>query len=81
MGASVGFSAISENFSLALDYDADGNLLFQGLAQPGTAKSAAEWRVKKFFYDASDNLTDIQFADGNKDFDNIWDNRATLSYS
>jgi len=68
-------------YTTALDYDVNGNLIYQGQAVPGSAKSAAVWKIKKFTYDGSSNLTDIQFADGNNDFDNIWNNRASLNYS
>lgn len=63
-----------------LEYDGTGNLIYQGQANPGTLKSEAKWQIKKFTY-VGGNITDIQFADGNTNFDNIWDNRASLSYS
>jgi len=67
-------------YTTALDYDGSGNLIYQGQASAGSAKSAAGWRIKKFVYSGSD-ITDIQFADGDTKFDNIWDNRVSLSYS
>ena len=46
-------------------------------AAPGTATSAASWRISRM------NTTTGQtmWADGNANFDNIADNRASLSYS
>ena len=51
---------------------------YVGEASIGTATSAASWRIKKV-YSASGII--IQWADGNASFDNIWDNRASLTYS
>jgi hypothetical protein len=53
--------------------------IYIGEAQPGTATSAASWRVKRVVFTGDDSTT--LFADGNSNFDNIWDNRASLSYS
>lgn len=55
---------------------------YQGWAEPGTLTSAALWRVRRIIQTgASDSDYSITFADGNRNFDNIWDNRAALSYS
>lgn len=64
----------------ALDYDVDGNVVYQGSAAAGSSKAASVWRIVKMVY-ASGNLTDVQYADGNINFDNVWDNRASLNYS
>ncbi len=55
-------------------------LEYIGYAKPGTATSAASWQIKKISY-SGNNTTSILFADGNTKFDNVWDNRAALSYS
>lgn len=68
-------------YTFALDYDADGNLIYAGKVAIGTAKTAAVWQIKKITYDANGNLTDITWADGNKNFDNVWNDRTTLTYS
>lgn len=54
-------------------------LTYVGVAQPGTATSAASWQIKRIL--VSGAVTQIQFASGNSLFDKIWDNRASLSYS
>jgi hypothetical protein len=53
---------------------------YRGDALPGVATSAASWRVQRLTTQ-SDGDIDILFADGNDNFDNIWDNRLSLSYS
>ena len=61
-----------------VDDTTTANVIYLGHAVPGTATSAASWRIKKI--DVSSGAT-ITWADGNFYFDNIWDNRASLSYS
>ena len=52
---------------------------YVGEAAAGTATSSASWRVSRL--EASGNDVIILWADGNTNADNIWDNRASLSYS
>lgn len=47
-----------------------------GHATPGADESVAEWRIKRM---TNANLT-ILFADGDVNFDNVWDDRASLTY-
>jgi hypothetical protein len=65
---------------LAVDYDGGTDPVYIGFALPGTAKASAFWRIAKVSY-AGGLATDVQWADGNLNFDNVWDNRAALSYS
>jgi len=64
-----------------LAYDGDNQLQYLGLALGGAATSATSWQIREFSYDVSNNLVSILLADGNLEFDNIWDDRASLSYS
>lgn len=56
------------------------NPIYIGEAKPGTATSSAGWRIRKLTY-SGENVTDIEWADGDIEFNNIWDNRDSLSYS
>lgn len=56
-------------------------VLYAGRAFPGSSKASAVWQIYKLTYDSNDSVIDIQWADGNSDFDNIWNNRAGLTYS
>jgi len=49
-----------------------------GEAVPNTATSAAGWRVQKIV--VSGGTTTITWAGGGSRFDQIWDNRASLTY-
>lgn len=78
------FKAPSINTDLVtmlLEYDAVNNPLYIGQALAGTLISDAGWRIKKFTYDSNNNLINIRWADGNILFDNIWNDRTTLTYS
>ena len=72
-------------FTQKLAYVASGNgvgqVEYQGLAYPGAVTSAANWQIKKFTYNSSGAVTDVQWAGGSDAFGSIWDNRASLSYS
>jgi hypothetical protein len=65
--------------ALRLD-DTGTGVSYIGEAPIGTAASAASWRIKKLT-EASDGDVTLEWADGNSDFDNVWNDRASLSYS
>jgi len=53
---------------------------YRGDALPGVATSAASWRVQQMTMQSDGDIA-VLFADGDDNFDNIWDNRLSLSYS
>jgi hypothetical protein len=63
-----------------IDPDAIPEVTYRGDAVPGTATSAAAWRVIRLTLQ-SDGDMEILYADGNDNFDNQWDQRLSLSYS
>jgi hypothetical protein len=65
-------------YSVLVD-EASSTITYVGEATPGTATSAATWKVKRI--NSATLLAEILFADGDSNYDNIWDNRAALSYS
>jgi len=50
-----------------------------GWAPTGTTTSASKWRLLKMVESGTD--TTVQWADGDKKYNNIWNNRASLTYS
>lgn len=63
--------------------DTDGatpETIYRGFALPGTLTNAPSWRMQRITIQADGDVS-IVFADGNDNYDNIWDNRASLSYS
>lgn len=65
-------------YAVRLDEPSVG-VTYAGEAVVGTAGSAASWRIKRIT--ESGTTTVIEYADGDTAFDNIWDNRASLTYS
>lgn len=56
-------------------------LRYVGRASPGSATSAAAWKITRQTFDSSQRLIRTAFADGDANYNNVWDNRASLSYS
>ena len=77
----ININSLENTFTLAVDYDASNNPIYVGYAVSGSAKNAAVWRIMKITYDVNNNPTDVQWADGDVEFNNIWDNRVGGSYS
>jgi len=75
---SVSSEQRSDNiYALRLD-QATATIAYVGEASTSASPAAAIWRIKRL--DTTAGLV-IQWADGNSHFDNVWDDRATLSYS
>ena len=54
--------------------------IFIGEADPGTVTSAAKWRIQKRTY-SGNKLIRIKWADGNGNYDKVWDDRAGFDYT
>lgn len=66
------------NFKPATRVDeASATVTYVGEAAAGSATSGAVWLIKKI--DETSGIV-ITFADGNTNYDNVWDNRAALTY-
>mgnify|MGYP001558684971 CR=1 FL=1 len=62
------------------------NLIYAGSARPGASTAEAVWQIRRMTYDASNNITAIEWpvnSDGavSADFEFIWNNRAALTYA
>jgi hypothetical protein len=75
-GSSVEVVIAESDLALLID-DSGTEFTYIGYAAAGSLSSAAVWKIKRI--DESDGLV-IKWADGNTSFDNIWDNRASLTY-
>lgn len=71
----------ASNLSLKIDYNGGTNPIYLGIAAPGTTTSDANWQIRKLTFDGNNNITSIQYANGSSEFDQIYDDRASLSYS
>lgn len=76
-----------KGLTIEIDYAGrtDGQPVYVGYASPDPDKTTADACFKIMFleYDGfpTGNLIRRTWADGNTQFDNVWDNRATLTYS
>lgn len=59
-------------------YEASPTITYIGRAAPGSLTSDPVWQIQRI--DTSSG-TVIEWADGLSDFDFIWDDRASLTYS
>lgn len=67
------------DFLVMLKVDSvDANISYTGKALPGALQSNSVWQIKKI--DETSGV-EITWADGNTDFDNVWNNRESLTYS
>lgn len=68
-------------FAKRVDFESSDTVIYQGWATPGATDAQASWRISKttFINDQGDTI--VQWADGDAEFNNVWNNRLILSYS
>ena len=59
--------------------ESNPQVIYKGYSQPGSKTSDPVWAIQKIT-NTGDVLT-YRWANGKKDFTNIWDNRLTLTYA
>jgi len=57
------------------------DVIYKGWAETGTITSLPLWRIQKITFVGTDEDVTIEWADGNGNFDNVWDSRAGLTYT
>lgn len=79
-GDSVVGTTSEEDTMYAKQIDFVGEtVIYKGEALPGSLTSASVWRVRKLTL-TGDDVAET-WADGDSNFDNVWDDRVSLSYS
>ncbi len=64
----------------ALRYEVvDSTTSYLGVAEAGEAEGSAVWQVRRLVFSVDGDVT-ITWADGDSLFDNVWTNRASLTY-
>jgi hypothetical protein len=76
----------TQNCSFLADYGGGTNVIYKAYAKAGTFTSEAKWQIAMINYDANGNVLSIQWpinstGRSSSDFEFIWNNRATYSYS
>ena len=59
---------------------ADATTTYVGNAAVGASQAAAVWRIFRLTSLVGGGLV-IEYADGDANFENIWNNRTSLTYS
>jgi len=78
---SSGGGGLSALHTVVHSYDASNVIEYVGVAPAGTATNIAGWKIRKTVFSSAFVLTSVTQADGDALFDNVWDDRASLSYS
>lgn len=82
---SESFNDIIERLQIGMEkqydrlVDTAGVYTYIGEADPGTARSAALWRIKRVYENGDD--VEIIWANNSADFTFVWNNRTTYDYS
>lgn len=58
---------------------ASGSLTYFGFAELGSSDSASVWKIKR--QTVAGNVTSISYADLDRLYDNVWNDRASLIYA
>lgn len=82
-GGVDGFKAPGElgaNLAIQLDDVTTSNVTYVGKAAIGSATSSAVWQIFKLDESGSPITLVITWADSNDSYDNVWNDRASLTY-
>ena len=74
-------SSVSEDYTGLIDYSGYPVATYFGEAVPGSNTSDQVWRIRLISNNSSSGVVTVLWADGNNNFDNIWDNRKLYVYS
>lgn len=78
--AMSGLAISTQDFAIRID-DAGSGIVYIGKAVVGASQASSVWKILRVTESGSPLDTSIEYADGNSNYDNVWDNRASLSYS
>ena len=77
VNSDVTVSVSSANYLKKIDEV--GDVLYVGQAVPSSSDLSAVWQIQRITTTGPDIV--IEWADGSTSFNNIWNNRLSLSYS
>jgi hypothetical protein len=73
-------SELEVPYSIEVDFVGD-TIIYKGWSNPGKLTTEPAWRIQKITFVGTDEDVTIRWADGDGEFNNIWDNRLGLTYS
>lgn len=68
---------VAGSWPYSIRMDDGATYLYVGKAATGSSTASAVWQIQRI----TQSDATILWADGNGNFDNVWDNHASLSYS
>lgn len=68
----------NDNATMRTDTSTTPGSTYIGIAVIGSDEADAVWQIQRI--DESSGMVTVLWADGNDSCDNIWDNRASLTY-
>lgn len=68
----------NDNYATYIDDTSTPNVTYIGRSKVGTATSASAWQIRKIDETSG---TVITWADGDDAFNQVWDDRTSLTYS
>ena len=71
-------TVINTIYSIRVD-DATSTVTYIGEAPLNASESSSVWRIKRL--ETIGNILSITYADGDQNFDNVWIDRASLTYT
>jgi len=72
------FDVLDHN-QIFIDY-ASATINYYGYSSPNVKGSDKLWRIRRETLDSQGRTIKIEFADGNQNFNNVWNDRASLNY-
>ena len=75
----TGFKGVQIVPNKTLIDEVDADTTYIGVSKQGGSTSEAIWMIRKIT--TVDTVTSILFADGDDQYNNVWDDRVSLSYS
>jgi hypothetical protein len=73
---------MNPDFSYAQRVDeASATVFYKAWAAPGSSSADAAWRLQRITLSSTEADATTEWADGNTNYDKIWDDRATYTYS
>lgn len=71
-------TVVNTIYSIRVD-DATSTVTYIGEAPLNASESSSVWRIKRL--ETIGNILSITYADGDQNFDNVWIDRASLTYT
>lgn len=71
----------NDNFTTQVDNVSTSLMTYIGKAAVGASTASAVWQIQRVDESGTPITVVIKWADGDDSFNNIWNNRTSLSYS